>query len=240
MYDKTENYEIFIFRSLTEKEDEIETRNSSFCYLDNNFYLYKEDSLTLLENGYKDIHKILNKETNHTIKTIEKVFTLIETLEEQVYEREISSEFLDNWFFSKKDLLKVERVLSQTAKVYTDFLKDHKKGGEIKSLGFKDIKEHLERYQRLADSHLKKLDSIYMFYNTLNSEKTNKTLYMLTWISAFFLPLNLLVGFFGMNTEGMVFKDNPDGTYFVLFAIGSFLSTLGLALILQKYKRKNL
>lgn len=53
----------------------------------------------------------------------------------------------------------------------------------------------------------------------------NKNIYLLTVLSGIFLPLNLIVGFFGMNTEGLLFKDDPNGTTYVLYALtGIFLA----------------
>jgi magnesium transporter len=40
----------------------------------------------------------------------------------------------------------------------------------------------------------------------------NKIMFVLTIISAIFLPLTLITGFFGMNTGGLPFTNDPDGT----------------------------
>ena len=43
-------------------------------------------------------------------------------------------------------------------------------------------------------------------------EKMNKIMFILTIISAVFLPLTLVTGFFGMNTGGLPFVKDPNGT----------------------------
>jgi magnesium transporter len=40
----------------------------------------------------------------------------------------------------------------------------------------------------------------------------NRNMYWLTIISAIFLPLTLVTGFFGMNTGGLPYTDDPHGT----------------------------
>jgi len=60
---------------------------------------------------------------------------------------------------------------------------------------------------------LSKLDYLYSFYNAKSNDKMNRMIYLLTIISAVFLPLNLVVGFFGMNTSGLPFADGKFGTY---------------------------
>jgi Mg2+ and Co2+ transporter CorA len=65
----------------------------------------------------------------------------------------------------------------------------------------------------------------------------NSTIYTLTIISAIFLPLNLLVGFFGMNTQGMFLSENINGT----FIITTLLFIMFIVLILYfKFKKKAL
>jgi magnesium transporter len=54
-------------------------------------------------------------------------------------------------------------------------------------------------------------------------------IYILTIISAVFLPLNLLVGFFGMNTSGLPFT-SPDQTG-TLYAVSMMFSLIILILI---------
>jgi magnesium transporter len=44
----------------------------------------------------------------------------------------------------------------------------------------------------------------------------NNTIYTLTLLSAIFLPLNLIVGFFGMNTTSLPFTVGDGGTYSVI------------------------
>jgi hypothetical protein len=48
----------------------------------------------------------------------------------------------------------------------------------------------------------------------------NNNIYALTILSGIFLPLNLVVGFFGMNTEGLFFANNALGTFYVVTILG--------------------
>jgi zinc transporter len=46
-------------------------------------------------------------------------------------------------------------------------------------------------------------------------EATSRSLYILTMISAIFLPATLIAGIWGMNVGGIPFGDNPNGFYVV-------------------------
>jgi magnesium transporter len=88
----------------------------------------------------------------------------------------------------------------------------------------------LERTLRSATLQLSKLDYLYNFYSAQTNERMNHMIYTLTIISAIFLPLNLVVGFFGMNTSGLPFSDGSSGTANVIILI-LFLSILTIGII---------
>ena len=58
-----------------------------------------------------------------------------------------------------------------------------------------------------------KLNSLYDFYRAKVDEKMNRNVYYLTLLSGIFLPLTLITGFFGMNTGGLPWLDDPYGTW---------------------------
>lgn len=65
---------------------------------------------------------------------------------------------------------------------------------------------------------LPRLDDIYSHIYAQKHDKITQSVYMLTFVSTIFLPLNLVTGFFGMNTGGM-FLSGKYGTSIVLVAI---------------------
>jgi Mg2+ and Co2+ transporter CorA len=59
------------------------------------------------------------------------------------------------------------------------------------------------------------------------SHRTNDIMRTLTVLTAIFLPLNLITGFFGMNFEGLPLIHSPTGfwiVFFVMLALGIGLS----------------
>lgn len=88
---------------------------------------------------------------------------------------------------------------------------------------YADLHEHCERIVRTSTLQLSKLDYLYSFYNTRTNEKMNRLIFFLIIVSAIFLPLNLIVGFFGMNTSGLPFTGGSGGT---LNVIGGLLTLI--------------
>ncbi|MBF7046518.1 magnesium transporter CorA family protein, partial [Campylobacter volucris] len=67
----------------------------------------------------------------------------------------------------------------------------------------KTILINLGNLERNIKENITRLESIYAYINTVRNEKINKNIYFLSIMSAIFLPLNLIVGFFGMNTKNL-------------------------------------
>ena len=70
-----------------------------------------------------------------------------------------------------------------------------------------------------------RVEDIYSFIQSDKNDKINKNIYLLTLISALFLPLNFITGFFGMNTNGMFLSSFKDGTL-IVFAFVAMLCVL--------------
>jgi magnesium transporter len=213
------DYTLLIYRFFKDDEDNLEVESYPFIFMDEKIYQYNryEQKAILIE----DFGKLYNILDLFVDKCMEKVYShveKIEILEESIHE-DLSA--IKNWVVYKKELVRMERILMQAMKIHQYFIAKTPKIKEDNHLftGFEDIEEHLNRIHRVCGSNILKLDSIYSLYATLSNEKMNTTMYILTIISAIFLPLNLLVGFFGMNTEGMYFSGNANGTFYVTLVL---------------------
>ena len=79
------------------------------------------------------------------------------------------------------------------------------------------------------------LDDIYAHIQSVKNDKINRNIYILTLLSALFLPLNLITGFFGMNTNGMFLNGFQNGTAVVAGSMLALFATLaGLFYFLGK------
>ena len=82
----------------------------------------------------------------------------------------------------------------------------------------RDVLEHIERVL----SHVRRLESssetaVQMHFSE-QSNRTNTIMRTLTTLTAIFLPLNLVTGFFGMNFEGLPLIHSPTG-FWIAFSI---------------------
>ena len=73
--------------------------------------------------------------------------------------------------------------------------------------------------EKNAKELIYRLDGLYTLINSIKNERLNQNIYVLSIISTIVLPLNLIVGFFGMNTGGLFLQANPYGSLIVLGVI---------------------
>jgi magnesium transporter len=91
----------------------------------------------------------------------------------------------------------------------------------------RDVLEHIERVL----SHVRRLEAsseaaVQMHFSE-QSNRTNNIMRALTVLTAIFLPLNLVTGFFGMNFEGLPLIHSPTGfwiTFLFMLAVGVGMS----------------
>jgi Mg2+ and Co2+ transporter CorA len=82
----------------------------------------------------------------------------------------------------------------------------------------RDVLEHIERVL----AHVRRLEAssetaVQMHFSE-QSNRTNNIMRALTVLTAIFLPLNLVTGFFGMNFEGLPLIHSPTG-FWIVFTV---------------------
>lgn len=228
-YFETNSYQLLIVRFFTIEYDELQGLSIPYILKNNTIYRYdRNTSDFVIYNSLSDLLRSIELHSKKAERLIEHYLDEIDNLEDALYSRKIPTIFLDLWFDLKKDLTRIDRMLDRIDTVLQDFAKIHTHEENFPHDMMSNILEHTQRYQRLANLHTIKLDTLYSYYNSLKNDKINNNIYVLTILSGIFLPLNLIVGFFGMNTQNLFFNEDADGTMKVVFILGAmFLILLG-------------
>ena len=99
----------------------------------------------------------------------------------------------------------------------------------------RDVIEHIERVVH----HVRKLEqsaeTAVQIHFGAQSNRTNSIMRTLTAVTAVFLPLNLITGFFGMNFEFMPFIHTPSGFWWALAAMVAVAVTLVIIFWRKRY-----
>jgi Mg2+ and Co2+ transporter CorA len=93
-----------------------------------------------------------------------------------------------------------------------------KRERELLRVRSRDVLEHIERVL----SHVRRLESssetAVQMHFAAQGNRTNEIMRALTVLTAIFLPLNLVTGFFGMNFEGLPLIHSPTG-FWIIFTL---------------------
>lgn len=228
-YFSTDNYDLLVVRFFEIEDEELQGVSIPYIITPEMIYRYNRTSNNFAT--YKSIKEMLRSielRTRKSERLVKRYLEEIDSLEDALYSRKIPAIFLDLWFDLKKDLTRIDRMLERIDTVLKEYEEDNNDKEEFPNESMSNVLEHTQRYQRLANLHTIKLDTLYNYYNSLKNDKINNNIYVLTILSGIFLPLNLIVGFFGMNTQNLFFANDPNGTMNVILILSAmFVILLG-------------
>ncbi len=225
-----ENYDLFILRlPQYDQNKQIEFVSRSYINTDQSYYYYdtamdKFVDLVDIHGFYMDLDKSIDGAMKISLDYLQ----TFEEIEDLFYSGKTIKNFNKQWFEYKNIIVRANRVLSKAIEAFQKLLIIYKKEDDFLERNFEDLQEHLNRAYRNSGFLLEKLDALYNFHLTQTNEQMNRIVYVLTLLSGIFLPLNLIVGFFGMNTTSLPFTTADGGTFNVIFLLGfsALLATL--------------
>lgn len=228
----TQSYALLITRFFDVSQEGLIGVSTPYVFFENRSYRYnrESDEFEPLEQQHSSIAASIQEQLQKSEKLIMHYVDEIDKLEDDLYMRKLSPIFLDLWFDLKKDITRMERMLERSFEALKKYLRLYEKESNFALHEFTNILEHIERYERLSSLNSNKLDTLYNYYNSLKNDKMNNNIYALTILSGIFLPLNLVVGFFGINTEGLFFAGDSQGTNNVVLILGGLFILLLLAI----------
>jgi magnesium transporter len=116
-----------------------------------------------------------------------------------------SDEVLNNVLFYRRTLRKFRRTCAYHEKVMANFLKEQHSSNADESIlhSVQDPYDKFERLLSLSSLYYDLCGDLSDGYLSLTSHQLNKTMQVLTVITAIFVPLTFLAGIYGMNFEYM-------------------------------------
>lgn len=213
IFDENEGYDMLIIR-LPVIGKVLDAISLGFILTPEASYLYNKSSRRYerLQNRFLGPYEMADSVMDDLLKAFTAYQEKVVEMEERLYEDSQGDDFMPSWLNLKRDILRIERILLRTSATLKEVITRYESDGTFPVNNYTDLHEHMDRTMRAAALQLSKLDYLYSFYNVRTNEKMNRMIYLLTIISAIFLPLNLVVGFFGMNTGGLPFAEGTGGT----------------------------
>jgi magnesium transporter len=137
---------------------------------------------------------------------VDKIATDVEALEESILEHAQSQHTLERILGLRRALVHLRKVLVPQRDV---FARLSKRGegliAERTALYFRDVHDHLLRIAEAVDATRDLLGNALDAYLWTGSQRTNEIMKRLTLLSAIFMPLAFITGFFGQNFADLPF-----------------------------------
>jgi magnesium transporter len=139
---------------------------------------------------------------------LDRINDALEAIEDSVLERYDSAD-LTRIFELKRTLVLMRKVLSPERDVFAILSKrGDPRISEKTALYFRDVYDHLVRIYEAIDTGRDLLGNSLDAYLSMASSRTNEIMKRLTLLSAVFLPLTFITGFFGQNFEHLPFHSD--------------------------------
>ena len=172
------------------------------------------------QGGQQLLHAVLDLLVDSFAPLLDDIDQQIEDIEENIFQRHLREREVDIHNV-RRQLTQVVRVTHRQSEAYTRLseslrrLPDH---NPEHSPYFRDVQDHLIRVAESADSLRDRVQGVFEIYLAALDNRQNIIMKQFTVIAGIFLPLTVLVGFFGQNFKWMV--DNVgDATSFVLLGL---------------------
>lgn len=242
-FEKQPNYNFLILRAITSNLKQGATtindlsNKIAFFYNDNKLISVHRSSFEFLNNINKDFnktdelllylfHKMLETYQAPLIELDKK----IEVFEKTIFLKDYSKVSLEDLYYIKTQT----RIIKKLLQLFQNVIQ-HIEVNEAQKTALQDIKDQLLGLILNYDEILENAHNLLNTYHSVNAQKSNDVMKLLTIFSAFFLPLTFVAGIYGMNFENM-----PE----LKWQIGYFI-TLGVMFIIALiiyvwFKRKKI
>lgn len=253
-YARIDSYDDYIFMVLHFPKYDINTER--YLYNEFNIFVSKEYVLTFryfqtgtikkLQEKYENLdpkeeiphagmilYEIIEGMLDHVMRMIEKFHRDLKWLETDLFEAKDGSAFIRSIMIRKRNIITIKHMIKpQIQAMHILELRIKQLFWEEMESYFENLQDKLEKIYSEALILHENIDSMEDTLKSIFELKTNTTIQYLTLFSAFFLPLTLVTGFFGMNIEAWHFHD-------LTIVVSVILTLFVLIVITYIFTKKN-
>jgi magnesium transporter len=167
------------------------------------------------------LYLVLDMLTADYLLAMDALDLALDRLEEELFNHP-TPRTLNTIFTIKRAVLHLRRIIGPQREVVNKLARDDYAVIDPKDrMYFRDVYDHLVRLVDLNETLRDLTGGTLDTYLSVTSNRINEVMKVLTVISALFMPISFLVGFFGMNFTGLPF----DSPWLLVLAIGAVLGT---------------
>lgn len=255
IFEGTEDYDMLIFQGLVPEDceshqDLILTKSAAFFLFDRllvsvhaedsaSFDLVKrkfcETKLRFPSTPFGLVHVLLDTMVDRSLPVVNELETRLEHLQDMLLNPKNPFEDWHELLSQRKQAHALELLCEQDRTTLDTWAREMRvELTDAQRVRLNDLREHLQRLQRHADSIQKDIEVTMQLHFSSVAHRTNKIVQNLTVLSAIFFPLTLITGIYGMNFEHM-----PElAWHYGYYAVLAVLVMVGGGLLLW-FKRRH-
>jgi magnesium transporter len=244
--DYYEGYNFFILNAI--KKDLLEPSEVSLYIGEDYIVSFHMESLLELDEAWERItknqcywekgptyifHQIMDNIVDHFFPSLYQIEDRLDSLDQNIDNKALHR-LMEEVFQIRGNLLKLRRVVfSMRDLVYRLLNSERLTGVKEHKLYFSDIYDHLLKLSEMIESSQEMTADMRDSYLSLNSNRMNTNMMVLTVITTIFIPLTFVAGIYGMNFENM-----PELTWkYGYFLVLGIMALIGTSMFLW-FKRK--
>lgn len=242
-FEKQENYNFLILRAFTANTEERITNINelsnkiAFFYNDKKIITVHRSEFNFLEDSYPAFESpedvlifIMQKMIETFVEPSKFLSDKIDEIEKNIFLKDAAKISLEDLYFHKSQTRITKKLLQITQGVVNQMEVSDRSRSALQ-----DIKDRILSLILVYDEVSEDSNNLLNTYLSVNAQKSNDVMKLLTIFSAFFLPLTFIAGIYGMNFENMPELKWPVG-YFVTLGIMAVVAII----IFFWFKRKRI
>ena len=185
-------------------------------------------------SGYL-FYAILDTMVDYGFPILDKISFKLDTIEEEMFAGR-NEDLVRDISQAKQEVLNYRKTIKPQRAVFRGLERYALKyAAEDLELYYDDIVDKVERIYELLENYREVADALEATNESVLTHRLNAMVKFLTVLSAFVLPLTLIVGFYGMNIDVLPFADS--GGLSLLVTLGLMLAAAGGIFILFRHRR---
>jgi len=246
---KLDYYEGYTFIILNALKREPLSPTEISLFVDKNYLVsFHTESLSEIEDAWARVtrdqsnwdkgpsfvaYQILDKIVDRFFPAVYEIEDKLDEIDSNPDKRSIHK-LLDDVFLIRGDLLKLRRMVSSMRDLLYRILNSERLPSfNEHKIYFSDIHDHLLKLSDIIDSSREITSDLRDSYLSINTNRMNTHMMVLTVITTIFIPLTFVAGIYGMNFKYMPELDWKYG-YFIILGVMAFM---GISMFLW-FKRK--
>jgi magnesium transporter len=187
----------------------------------------------LADSSDRLLYRILERILSETFMLLSKVGEEVETINRDLFSKR-AEKTIERISITRKNIILLDTIFKPQLRLFHKF-----ESGEIKGFA-QDMEEYwgniLDYYQKIWDlieDDKELIEGLSKTFDSLQTNKINEIMKVLTFISTIILPLTFITGLYGMNIN-LPFQNHPFAFWIVG---GSMLLIFGILIFYFKRKR---